>query len=133
MADYGTGLAALFGLPDTDSTVSGDVNVAYALALKLTTPPGALAEVGETDHYDSIDITEELGGDWDDARTDALRARATVVLQGDPRVAVVDVQVSFNAGVLTVTVNGSGSNGPFSFVLRSDGVNLPQILVGGAQ
>lgn len=121
--DYGTDLAAVDDLPDPDAYATGAQDVAYALARRLLTGDGALAEIGETVPYTSIDVREYLGARGMDAATvDRLQSDATKALREDPRVATVGVVANFGAGVLTVSVSGTGTAGPFSFVLTVDGV-----------
>jgi hypothetical protein len=128
--DYGVDVQALTDLPDPEVLCSGDLNAAYALARRLANDSDAMEEIGDTDEYDAINLVDWLGQDFDltdPTVIDDLQQRATQVLQKDPRVLSVRVQATVTSGTLNVTVNGQGSNGPFSFVLpvTADGVQAP--------
>lgn len=127
---YGTDVQALDDLPDPEVLASGDLNVVYALARRLAQDPDALEEIGDTNEYDSINLNDWLGGDFDlTDRTvlDDLQQQATQVLRKDPRVLDVTVQATYATGTLQVVVKGQGSDGPFGFVLpiTADGVQAP--------
>jgi hypothetical protein len=131
-ASYGVDVKALDDLPDPEELASEDENVAYALARRLAQDSDALEEIGDTNEYDSINLNDWLGGDYDLTsltEVDDLQQQATAVLIKDPRVLTVRVQAAFNGTVLSVSVQGSGSNGPFSFVLSVDGVSAPVLEV----
>lgn len=128
--DYGTDAAAFDTLPDPDVLVSGETNVAYALARRLITPDGALEEVGETEPYASLDVRECLGERMTAQDVQDLQRRITRCLTQDPRVLSIDVLVSFNAGVLNILVAGAGTEGPFRLVLVVSALSV-KILVGG--
>lgn len=123
--DYGLDVQALDDLNDPEVIVSGGLNVAYALARRLLTPAGAMEEIGDTSPYDSLDIRAWLGARFsltDRSVIDDLQQQCRQVLSQDPRVDSVDVKINFNQGTLSVEVNGTGSAGPFSFVLSVDNV-----------
>jgi hypothetical protein len=128
---FGTDIQALNDLPDPEVLCSGDLNVAYALARRLSQDSDAMAEVGDTDEYDAINLADWLGGDFDlTNRTviDDLQQQCKQVLLKDPRVLDVRVQASYTSGTLNVSVAGTASNGgPFSFILpiTSSGVQAP--------
>ncbi len=127
---YGTDVQALDDLPDPEVLASGDLNVVYALARRLAQDPDALEEIGDTNEYDSINLNDWLGGDFDltdRSVLDDIQQQATQVLLKDPRVLSVTVQAAYATGTLTVVVKGQGSEGPFSFVLAvsADGVQAP--------
>jgi hypothetical protein len=125
--DYGTDVQALDDLNDPEILVSGDLNLAYALARRLMTPAGAMAEIGDSAPYDSIDIRDWFGKRFalvDRTAIDDLQQQCRQVLAQDARVqgGSVDVVATFNAGTLTVSVQGLGGSGPFAFVLQTSGV-----------
>jgi hypothetical protein len=124
--DYGVDVQALDDLNDPEILVSGDLNVAYALARRLLTDPEAMTEIGDTSPYDSINIRDWLGARFqlsDRSVIDDLQQQCRQVLSQDPRVVTVDVRITFNQGVLNVAVSVNGTNGPFAFVLSVNGVN----------
>jgi len=127
---YGTDVQAFNDLPDPEMLCSGDLNVVYALARRLANDADAMAEIGDNNEYDAINLNDWLGGDFDLTNrtvTDDLQQQATQVLLKDPRVLSVSVQVTYTQGTLNVKVQGQGSNGPFSFVLpvSAAGIQAP--------
>lgn len=129
---YGTDVQALFDLPDPEVLCSGDLNVAYALARRLANDADAMAEIGDTNEYDAINLNDWLGSDFDLTNrtvTDDLQQQAQQVLLKDPRVLTAIVQATYATGTLTVQVNGQGADGPFSFVLSVNGVTAPLLTV----
>jgi hypothetical protein len=132
MADlYGVDVAALDDLPDPEQLVSEEENVAYALGRRLITPEGALEELGDPEPYDSLDLNEYFAKRTDAQERATLAARATRVLSSDPRVRTVSVETSFANDTLSLTARGEGREGPFAFVLSTDGVTV-ELLEGGA-
>jgi hypothetical protein len=129
MTDYGTDIAALDDLQDPEVLVSGDFAVAYALARRWLTPYGALAEIGETVDYDSIDVRDWLGQRVDQASLEDLEKQAGQVLLQDPRVLSVDVTVQYSNATIILTGNVIGTNGPFRMVLSVDGVSASLLRV----
>lgn len=130
--DYGTDLLALDDLPDPEQIADQDLNVAYALARRLCQPADALAETGDTAPYDCFDIREYFGQRFsltDRTILDGIQQRARSVLGRDLRVASVSVTTTFTAGRLALSVQGLGANGPFAFVLQTNGVTA-QLLRG---
>lgn len=128
--DYGTDVRALNDLPDPEVLASGDDNVVNALARRLAQDPDALEEIGDFNEYDSINLNDWLGGDFDlnDRNVlDDIQQQATQVLRKDTRVLDVLVQATYATGTLSVVVRGQGSGGPFGFVLpvTADGVQAP--------
>jgi hypothetical protein len=131
-ASYGVDVQALDDLPDPEVLCAEDLNVAYALGRRLAQDSDAMIEIGDNDEYDSINLNDYLGSDFDltDRSTiDSLQQQATQVLLKDPRVLSVTVKATYATGILTVSVQGVGTNGPFSFVLIVDGVNAPLLQV----
>jgi hypothetical protein len=131
--DYGTDLLALDDITDPEILVSGDLNVAYALARRWLTPTSALEEIGDPEPYDSIDVREWLGNRFslqDRTVLDDLQTQAQQVLLGDPRVETATVTATFVRGVLTLNGQGTGAAGPFTLVLAVDGVTAA-LLRGG--
>lgn len=124
---YGTDILAIDDLPDPEVLGAGEINVAYALARRLAQPPDAMEEVGDTDEWDSIDVRDFLGGDFDltdPTFVDQIQQQATQVLRKDPRVLTVTVQATLASGKLTLVVIGQGAAGPFSFVVAVDQVTV---------
>ena len=124
MADYGTDLAALDDLPDLDALVSGDLNVAHALCRRLLTAPGALAEIGETEPYESINLRDYIGARLNAQEERDIARAADAAIKQDPRVESATVAIDFTGRKITATVQGSGTEGPFDLVLSVDGVNV---------
>lgn len=122
MPDYGTDIAAVDDLPDPETYVSGQQNVAYAMVRRWFTPTNGMADVGETEDYPSIDLKQWMGASFDltDPSTlHDLEDQATQVQLGvDPRVTACSVTASFAAGTLKLSVQAFGPDGPFAFVLQ---------------
>lgn len=122
---YGTDIQALDDLNDPEILVSGDLNVAHALGRRLITDADAMLEIGDTAPYDSINLNDWLGRRFqlsDPTVIDDLQQQCRQVLSQDPRVDSVSVNASFSQGQLAVSVQGQGAQGPFKFVLATDGV-----------
>ena len=127
---YGTDVQALDDIPDPEVLCAGDLNTAYALARRLAQDTDAMEEIGDTNEYDSINLNDWMGGDYDltdPSVLDDLQQQATQVLYKDPRVQLATVQATFTGTTLNVNVQGFGADGPFSFVLpvTDDGVQAP--------
>lgn len=135
--------AALYGVDvycvddelDPGTIATGELNVACAMARRLLTQPEALTEIGDTIPYDCIDVRDWLGrrgsfGANDRSDLDDLQVQAIQVLRQDPRVASVQVQATYAQGLLTVSAQGQGSDGPFSFVLSVSAVTAPLLRIG---
>lgn len=123
MTDYGLDVLALEDLEDPELLVSGDLNVCYAIARSLLEPPDTHAEIGDPDPADTIDIRSWLGGRWTAQDLAEREREALAVVVGDDRVASAEVSVSYDAGRASVSVSGQGADGPFAFVLTTDGVS----------
>jgi len=123
--DYGTDVLGLDDIDDPETVVSGELNLAYALARRLITPTGAMLEIGDTAPYDSIDIRLWMGARFsllDRTMLDDLQMQARQVLTQDERVASITVLATFASGTLSVAVQGFGAEGPFSFIVATNGV-----------
>lgn len=133
---YGSDIAALTDLPDPEIIVLEDDCAAFACARRWLTADGALQEIGETEQYDSIDVTEWLGGNIDlndPSVINDLEAQATQVLYDEPYAqGGVQVTASYNGGKLTLTGIVKGAPGPFSLVIANGaaGVTADLILPG---
>jgi hypothetical protein len=130
MADYGIDLLALDDLPDPEVLGAGELNVAHALARRLLQPANALAEIGETDPFDSLDVRDWLGRRIDRRDIEDLETQAAQVLEQDERVDQVDVSATFAGGQLRIEASGAGKDGPFELVLLVG--ELSATLLGGA-
>lgn len=134
---YGTELAAVDDLPDPEVLVSEEVAAAYACARRLMTPDGALADIGETEHYTSLNVRDWLGGSYDlsDPTTlDDLGSQATTVLQEEPFAAAngIVVAVTFAEGELTVTALVEGTVALFALVVANGAAGVTaQLLLPG--
>jgi hypothetical protein len=133
MADlYGVDVAGLEDIADPEVLVSEDTTVAFSLARRLMQDSDALEEIGDLDEYDSINLNDWLGGDFDltdRAVLDDLQQQATAACLKDRRARTLTVQAFYTTGTLTVEVNGQGADGPFGFVLSIDGVSAPTFRV----
>src|SRR4051812_26109170 len=99
--DYGIDLLALDDVTDPEALVSGNLNVAYALARRWCTSTGALDAIGDPGPYDSIDVREWFGARFsllDRTVLDDLQTQAQQVLMGDPRVQTATVRATYAAG-----------------------------------
>jgi hypothetical protein len=136
---YGSDIAALTDLPDPEVIVSEEACAAYACARRWLTPDGALQDIGETEQYDSIDVTEWLGDDIDlndPTVINDLEAQATQVLLDEPYAkGGATVVATYAGGTLTLTGNVAGASGPFSLVVSNGaaGVTASLLLPGQVQ
>lgn len=136
---YGTDIAALLDLPDPEVTVSEDDCAAYACARRWLTPDGALQDIGETEQYDSIDVTEWLGDDIDlndPTVLNDIETQATQVLLDEPYAkGGATVVATFAGGTLTLTGTVTGAPGPFALVVSNGaaGVTASLLLPGQVQ
>jgi hypothetical protein len=132
---YGTDIAAVDDLPDPDVVVSEELNAAYACARRLMTPDGALADIGETESYSSLDVREWLGGSYDltdQSVLDDLASQCSEVLQEEPFALGCSVTVTFARGALTITSFIGANRTLFSLVVASGaaGVTASLLLPG---
>lgn len=132
---YGIDIAALFDLPDPEILVSEEACAAYACARRWLTPDGALADIGETEQYDSIDVTEWLGASIDlndPSILNDLESQATQVLLSEPYAAGVVVTATYAKGQLTLTGMAAGASGPFALVVANGAAGVTgQLLLPG--
>lgn len=133
---YGTDIQAIDDLPDPEVTCSESVNAAYACARRLMTPDGALADVGETQQYASVDVRSWLGGSYDltdQSVINDLQMQATAALLEEPFAAGANVQVTFNGGTLKLIASIQGNPGPlFQLVLVNGAAGITtQLLLPG--
>lgn len=118
--DYGTDVAAVDDLPEIERLASGELNVGYACARRLMTPQGGLDEVDPSGQpYDSINIRDWLAGRVDQHALDQLELQAAQVLTQDPRVLSANCTATFGDGLLTLTSQIDGTDGPFVLVLAA--------------
>lgn len=122
MADTGIDLLALDDLPNPEELAGGDLGVAVALAHRIMTPPGAMEEIGDPTPYDSIDVRDWLAKRLTAAELRDLETQAEQVVQQDERVQTVTAKATFADRMLSVAVSGTGTDGPFSFVVAVNGV-----------
>jgi len=139
--DYGTDLAALDDLPETDQLVSGELNAAYAVARRWLTPSGGLSDAGDTSAYESFDVREYLGrrlpldasGNLDAATRNEIEQRAVRCAKGDvERVRSATVSVTFSKGMLSMRAQVVGADGPFTFVLEVTRLTAKLVLLEAA-
>lgn len=133
---YGTDIQALFDLPDPEVICSEETNAAYACARRLLTPSGALTDIGEVQQYDSICVTDWLGGSYDlsnPAVLNDLQAQAQQVLLEEPFAANASVTVFYGGGVLSLYAQVQGQPGPlFTLVVTSGAAGVTaQLLLPG--
>lgn len=130
---YGTDVRCLDDVDDPEVLVSGDLNMAYALARRWLHDPEEFEEIGETVPYDCIDVRSWFGRRLnlnERSTLDDIQTQHQQVLLGDRRVDSVTVTATFAQGLLTLSAQGQGSAGPFSLVLVSNGVTAT-LLRGG--
>ena len=121
---YGTDVAAIAGLPDPEQLVSGALGVAYALARRLLEPSDCYDEVGDTEPYSSVDLRDYLGARTASDPRAAAERDAAAVIAADPRVLSSTVTTTLAGGLLTTTVQGTSTAGPFGFVLAVTAVTV---------
>jgi len=132
---YGTTIQALTDLPDPAVLCSEVVAAAYACARRWATPPGALADIGEIEPYESIDVRDWLGSRFnltDQSVLNDLERQATIALYDEPYVQSATVRVTFAAGILTLIGQVQGAQGPFTLVFAAGPAGVTaQILLPG--
>jgi hypothetical protein len=133
--DYGTDCLALDDLLDPGKLVSGEINVAYAIARRWLTPAGTMATIGDLAPYDCFDVRDYLGARYSltDSRTiDEIKTIAAQTASSDERVQSITVAASINQGRLSLTAQVIGTEGPFSLVLAVASGAPPFLSVNGA-
>ena len=131
--DYGTDVRALDDDDDPEVLVSGDTNLAYALARRWVNDPQDYEAIGETLPYDCIDARRWFGARLnlsDRTTLDDIAAKHQRVLLGDDRVLSATVVATFAQGTLTLNGQGIGSKGAFGLIV-SVGSATVQLLRGG--
>lgn len=107
----------------------GAENLQCALLRRLSTEPGALAEIGDDPDY-GYDVRDELDneatGQADLAR---VHAKVTAELMKDPRVQSVNTRVVSTVGAggeasMQIPISGESSAGPFAFVAAVSDVSV---------
>lgn len=113
--ELGTDVSTFPDLDPTFAPLIGPRVVAEALARRLTTPRGSL--LGQPDY--GIDVRDALNEGVSRASLFALKASIEAEAEADPRVAEVDVSLTFDpaAGSLRIVVAGTTAAGPFELVM----------------
>lgn len=125
--DYGIGIAAITDRPDPEVRVSGLTHVGYRLARRLFTPNGALLAIGDDAPYETLNLRDWLGARPTVAEVEQLNTSMSSILSADEAVETVTAAATFVGGALSVSVNGTGADGPFAFVIAADAVTGVQI------
>lgn len=125
MSTYGTDLRALNDLPDPEELCSGEENAAYAIARRHSSAEGCLDEIGDSEPYDSFDIEDYFGANFDETTRDAIEQRSGQVARADEFVQSAKSEVSIStAGVISLEVAAQGADGPFDFVISVDKLTM---------
>jgi hypothetical protein len=93
-----------------------------------------MALIGDNAPYDCFDIRDYLGARFsltDNKILDEIQATATQTALGDDRVSTLRVDATFAQGVLSLSAQIQGSNGPFSLVLSIGTGTAPILSVNG--
>lgn len=117
MADYGTDVNAVLDRPDPETLATGTRNLANRLARRLLTTNGALTDIGDEAQYDTLNLRDWLAARPSGSDIGNLNTSMQQILAQDEEVDTVTASATWAAGVLSVTVNGVGSAGPFEFLL----------------
>lgn len=125
--DHGTDIAGFAYLSPLFGLASGRVNLANALARRLTTPAGTLDDHPEYGY----DIRQFLNDDFTPTKAAAVRASVKAQCELDERVQSVRVDFSIVQGIATLRLSVEDDDGPFDLVLRVDGVSAALLEVDG--
>lgn len=107
----------------------GAENLQCALLRRLSTEPGALAEIGDDPDY-GYDVRDELDNEaTGQASLARVHAKVTAELMKDPRVQSVNTRVVSTVGAggeasMQIPISGESSAGPFAFVAAVSDVSV---------
>jgi hypothetical protein len=121
----GTDIDVLDDLPPTFRLVSGQRNLANALARRLSTPSGALAIFGGDPEY-GFDLRDKMNSSWTQEELAALGSQVESECRKDERVEGATVTASHNLSTSTLTVDAQieSAEGPFSLILKVSDVGI---------
>lgn len=123
--DYGIDIAAAESFPERDEYVRGVRNVGYALARRLLTPSGGLADCGDETEYRSLDLRSYIGARLSAADVLKIEREAAACCNDDERVEGVTVALSFGQGELTATLEATAIDGEtFRLILNVNAVTV---------
>lgn len=123
--DYGLDIAAAGSFPERDEYVRGVSNVGYAMARRLLTPRGGLADCGDETEYRSLDLRGYLGARMSAADIVALEREAAACCREDERVEAVAVAITFGQGELAASLSATAIDGEtFRLIMKIDAVTV---------
>jgi hypothetical protein len=130
--DYGTDTACVDDVGLRDTLVTGRRLVANALARRLGTPRGALAEIGDDPDY-GLDVRLLIGanlGQADERRWESDIAREC---EKDPRVASAATTLTFEQAThsvtITIEIDPADDAAPFPLVISVDALTVDVLSV----
>lgn len=124
-ATYGTDIRALNDLPDPEELCSDEENAAYAIARRHSSAEGCLEEIGDAEPYDSFDVEDFFGANFDETTRDTIEQRSGQVTKADEFVSTAKTAVALStAGVLEIDIAAEGAEGPFRFVIAVDKLTM---------
>ncbi len=125
-ADLGTDLSCVSDLDATGAVVSGRRLLAEACARRLSTPRGALID----DPNYGYDLTDFVNADLGIGDLDAIQSGISSECLKDERVLACAALVTLDVdGVMTVTVQLTDGDGPFTLVLAVSDVTVDLLKV----
>lgn len=119
------------GLLDLDPglrLVSGRTMLAQAIGRRITTRPGSLAWIGESDTY-GIDVRDALGSDTDSRGAFALGAAVQAEVLRDERVRACDVTPTLAGGALALVLRLADADGPFRLTVAVSDLTIDLLRV----
>lgn len=124
------------GVVDLDPSMSlatGRLQLAQAIARRVTTQPGAMswAEGTAGDGY-GIDVRAFLGSDADATTASHVAALVQTEVMKDERVLAADASASILDGLLTLSIRLADASGPFRMVLAVSGVTIELLRVSNS-
>jgi len=127
LTDFGVDIAGYQFLAPVYGLATGLTNLANALARRLTTPAGTLDDHPEYGY----DVRDLLVGDFTAGELDASRPAIESQCEDDERVQSATVTMSLNKGVLSISIDGTTADGPFSLVLAVSAVSAAILEING--
>lgn len=128
--ELGVDIDVLDDLPPTFRLAKGRANLANAIARRLATPSGWLAQAFAGDAEYGFDLRDKLNASWTQQQLAAVAGRVEEECRKDERVLAAEVAVSYSlaASALTVDIALDTNAGPFKLVLNVSDVGSSLLL-----
>lgn len=127
--NFGSDTYCISDIPLIDLQVTdAKTLVAQRLARRLTTPRGGLAAIGDEADF-GWDVRQYVNGRMSPALLSQAQQQIAAECLKDEEVASCDVSMSFvNGGALTITLQVTTADGPFSLVLNVSQVSYTALV-----